>query len=372
MPTEELLEHGFIPDTNKRVRRPPLDALTGLRFFAALYVMLFHFGAAFTSRAHMPHAVTAFLEHGYLGVCLFFLLSGFILFYTYAGNLQTGRDLYRFFVARFCRIYPVYLLAGAMACAVGRHLPHGHDLTYFTLLQSWTPASSPSGYAWIMQAWTLSVEVFFYCCFPLLLPLVRRLQNRTALWAILVLSGILVGLLNLPYQHAGMTSPLAGIFLPLLRLPEFLLGMLLGSLFLGRSPNSRDRWKSDWITVVVMLPAIAFIASAPPLRLVSLTAVFWFLWTIYRLAYGAGWLAKLLSTRLFILLGGASYSIYLLQSPVRELLRQYVGRSHPGLDAALSPALLICFSILVFLYYEEPIREQLRGALTGFRPRRIN
>lgn len=365
MATEQLLEHGFVANPNVRTRRPPLDALTGLRFFAAFYVMSFHYGAAFTHRAHMPRLVTSFLEHGSLGVCLFFLLSGFILFYTYTGNLRTGRDVYRFFVARFCRIYPVYLLAAVVMCFAVRQLPTGHNLMYFTLLQSWTPAASPSGYAWIMQAWTLSVEAFFYCSFPLLLPLVERLRSRQLIWVLFLIVGITAGFLELPFQHAGMTSPVQKIFLPLLRLPEFFLGMLLGSLFLHRQDQSMRWWQNDWITLIVMIPPIAWIASGKFSKTVALACLFWFTWAIYRLASGKGWLTRLLSSRIFILLGGASYSIYLLQWPIRDLMRQYVAPFHPGLDAALSPILLITLSILIFLYYEEPLRERLRAVLSG-------
>lgn len=320
----------------------------------------------------MPTALTSFLEHGSLGVCLFFLLSGFILFYTYAGNLRTARDIKRFFVARFCRIYPVYLLAAAVAAVTIRKLPAGHDLMYFTMLQSWTPAASPSGYAMIMQAWTLSVEAFFYCSFPVLLPLVERLRHRKLTWILLVTVGTIAGLAELPFQHAGMTSPVQGIFLPMLRLPEFFMGMLLGSLFLHNPNKSMRWWRSDWITVIAMLPPIALIASGKFSRPVALACLFWFTWAIYRLASGNGWLTKMLSTRLFILLGGASYSIYLLQSPIRNLMRKYVGPWHPGLDAALSPFALIILSILIFLYYEEPLRERLRAILTDSRSSRIS
>jgi len=364
--TTELLEHGFVPNVNKRVRRPPLDALTGLRFFAAFYVMLFHFGAGFTDRAHMPRAVTVFLEHGNLGVSLFFLLSGFILFYTYAGNLQTGRDLYRFFVARFCRIYPVYLLAAVLEAIALQRLPRGHDLAYFTLLQSWTPAASPGGYAWIMQSWSLSVEIFFYCCFPLLLPFVVRLKSPKVIWPVIIVIALIAGYFQLPVQHSGMTvpnNPVDPIFLPLLRLPEFILGMLVCSLFLSRTKEKETSFlDSDWITIACMIPPMALIASGTKSWLLSLGAIFWFLWTIYRLANGKGWLTRLLSTKFFILLGGASYSIYLLQGPVREILRRHV---HHGLDAVLSPIVLVLVSILIFLYYEEPLRERLRAVLTG-------
>src|SRR5215831_15179557 len=76
--------------------RPPLHPLTGVRFFAALYVMLFHYGAGFGQRHGMPARITQFLQRGNLGVALFFTLSGFVLFYNYRGNLLNARRLYPF------------------------------------------------------------------------------------------------------------------------------------------------------------------------------------------------------------------------------------------------------------------------------------
>src|SRR5271163_2693967 len=150
MSTSELLEEGLVPTPGKRIRRSGLHALTGIRFFAAIWVVAFHFGAAFTARAHMPHPVTVFLEHGNLGVALFFMLSGFILYYTYQDNLQSSRDLYKFFVARVSRLYPVYLLAILISVPLHKRLPTGIELLIFPMLQSWVPPVSSIGYSWIV------------------------------------------------------------------------------------------------------------------------------------------------------------------------------------------------------------------------------
>src|ERR1700722_1849439 len=64
--------------------RSPLPALTGLRFFAAFYVVLGHAVPWLEPRFRVPAFVNTFLANGYLAVSLFFLLSGFILSYTYA------------------------------------------------------------------------------------------------------------------------------------------------------------------------------------------------------------------------------------------------------------------------------------------------
>jgi peptidoglycan/LPS O-acetylase OafA/YrhL len=64
-----------------------------------------------------------------------------------------------------------------------------------------------------------------------------------------------------------------------------------------------------------------------------------------------------------LLLGGASYSVYLLQALIREITHKLFGRFHPGFDAVLSPIILICLSCLIFLFYEEPLRDVIRNLL---------
>ena len=366
MSTQELLDQGLIPTPGKRIRRGGLHALTGIRFFAAVWVMAFHYGAAFTARARMPHPVTVFLEHGELGVALFFVLSGFILIYTYQGNLQTSRDLYKFFVARFARLYPVYLLAILIAIPLHRRLPTHFEFLIFPMLQAWAPPASDVGYSWIIQAWTLSVEAFFYCCFPLLLLVFRRRSwSVSGLWLLAaLLFAVNVGLRTPVFHPAVPASWLTRhMILPVLCLPEFAFGMSLGALFLRKRALRPDSVTNDWITFAGMVPCFALISAGFGTWLSSLAAIFGFGWAIYRLADGRGWLTSFLSSRVMLLLGGASYSIYLLQSLVRSSTYLLLAGFHPGLDAVLSPLILIGLSCLIFLFYEEPMRDLVRKLL---------
>jgi peptidoglycan/LPS O-acetylase OafA/YrhL len=83
--------------------------LTGLRFFAALYVVLFHQETTFAAGHHFSKPLLTFLGHGYLAVSLFFVLSGFVLTYNYADRWSETR-FSKFLLSRFARIYPVYAL----------------------------------------------------------------------------------------------------------------------------------------------------------------------------------------------------------------------------------------------------------------------
>jgi peptidoglycan/LPS O-acetylase OafA/YrhL len=365
MSTEELIQEGLAPTPGKRIRRRAIHALTGIRFFAATWVMAFHFGAAFTARAHMPRPITVFLEHGNLGVALFFMLSGFILYYTYLDNLQTSRDLYKFFVARLARLYPVYFLALVISGLYQMRLPHGRELFILPLLQSWVPPVSDLGFQWVLEAWTLSVELFFYCLFPFLLLLFRRRWSSLSLWAAATVVFFVIVALKSPMFHPGLESTwlTRNIILPVLCLPEFVLGLLLGALFMEKSRLKPMSVTNDWLTIAVLIPCIALICAGAGDYLITLCGVFGFGWAIYRLSHGKGWLTNLLSTRVMLVLGGASYSIYLLQGLVRAYSVRLFAHIHPGLDAALSPIILIPSSCLIFLYYEEPLREAIRKLL---------
>ena len=138
---------------NNVVHPPSLPALTGVRFFAALAVFIFHSGAGFLQGHGLPSAVAQILNNGNLGVSLFFVLSGFILTYAHQNDAFSAQFICDFYVARFARIYPVYFLALLIALPTAySSLSPETMATVFTMLQAWTPPDSVAGYAWVFQA----------------------------------------------------------------------------------------------------------------------------------------------------------------------------------------------------------------------------
>src|SRR5438105_5116432 len=91
---------------NIEASRPRLPALTSLRFFAAFHVFIFHVQAIVA--VFGPAWYQRLASIGYVGVSFFFVLSGFILVYTYEGKPIMARDFWR---ARFARVYPAYAFA---------------------------------------------------------------------------------------------------------------------------------------------------------------------------------------------------------------------------------------------------------------------
>jgi peptidoglycan/LPS O-acetylase OafA/YrhL len=381
--------------------KPPLarlDGLTGLRFLAAIYVVVFHY--ATPSLVNAPRAVLNVALSGYVAVDFFFILSGFILAYNYLapnGDLKTTKR--QFWVARFARIYPAYALSFLLILPFVAHdllqtepfkmaLYHfGRSLGVVTVMQQgWLPWMSMWGNA---PAWSLSVEAFFYLSFPLLAPLLGRLPLRACV-PLLVgvwLLGMSAPAVRIAQDHASVeytTMPgepswapataverpwvatsdrahalikddLSTMVVPIFRLPEFIAGILLGRLLLGSTPQQRrraGRLVAPGLVAIVALLAVSDHIPKPLLRNGLLAPLFCLV--IFGMSGGGSWLERLLSKRAFLPLGEASYSAYILQNPIAQLLG-FEGGSLLGFLGYL--VVLIAASLLSFFKVETPIRK---------------
>lgn len=171
-----------------------LKPLTALRFFAAAWVVLF----AFWPRLQIGFE-PAIVSKGYLGVELFFTLSGFILCHVYLPAAEAGRFRYGAFLqARLARIYPLHLasmaaigLAGAAAILAGRaidpNILSGPALIpNLLLVHAWGLAPVAG---WNHPSWSISAEWFAYLAFPAFAWLALKLRKtpETALAGALAL-----------------------------------------------------------------------------------------------------------------------------------------------------------------------------------------
>lgn len=343
--------------------RRPLPALTGVRFLAAFYVVLFHALPWLLQKFAVPGVIRTFLANGYLAVDLFFILSGFILAYTYHSQIEGRPNRMRFWEARIARIYPVYFLSLILALPFEPGLPVSTKMAVLAMVQAWNPLRPGFAGAWNYPAWSLSVEMFFYLCFPALLPWMSKRRERPLLW-IMAFLALLCVVLRSPIQGLGIldrTSLLVKyVPLPVLRLPEFLLGVAVGLKLLRDEQRGGLRGNAPrlYLALLTSLAVLCFAQGA----WLSLVAVP-FAVIIYELAAGKSLLATVLSTRLMVLLGSASYAVYLLQFPVRSWNRVFfteILKKWTSLGAPLTPLILVLFSVLIFYVWEEPWRKGLR------------
>lgn len=351
--------------------RRTLPALTGVRFLAAFYVVLVHGLPWLRQKYRLPLALQTFLGNGYLAVNLFFILSGFILAYTYQDQVEGKENRFRFWEARIARIYPVYFLSLVLAYWFERGLSFGTRVAVLLMVQAWNPRVPQLTGAWNYPAWSLSVEAFFYLAFPFLLPWISRKSTRalSCMIAILILACVT---LHTPVRGLGnldRSSFLTNFIpLPLLRIPEFLLGMTVGTRLLRDEATGRNTG-SALRSYLAVLGALLILALPLGVWVSLVTIPFTIL--VYELAIGGSILAELLSTRFMVLAGSASYAVYLLQYPVRSWTRvifSHLPEQLEHLGAPLTPLILVLFSILVFEFWEEPSRRVLRSWFASRKP----
>ena len=371
-----------------------LDGLTGLRFFAALHVVLFHFGQWCLGTA--PEWLRNWVGAGYSAVGVFFVLSGFILAWNYLdrdARMEVGARA--FLAARVARVYPVYLLTFLLAApftiaasvaangwgvAAGKLMVGG--LGTLALVQAWVPMLA---LYWNPPAWSVAVEAVFYLLFPGLARGLSRLRPSllpVALGAAWVL-GLLPPLLYLglssdgtaPLDASNNTMVMAVIkFNPLMRLPEFLFGVLLGWCFVReRAAGGANKGRGAVLAAVgaglLMVAGAAGPRIPYPLMHNALLAPASGL-LVYGLARGGGLLGWLLSRPLFVHLGGASYALYLLQVPVWKAIlalprgvAPWVDLHSPVTVLALVLGVGVPASVLVHRYVETPFRSRVRNWL---------
>ena len=350
--------------------QPPVDlrALTALRFFAATWVVLYHFWPNLS--ADMPTLVAK----GYLGVELFFTLSGFILCHVYLEEVAAGRfDYGSFLWARLARVYPLHLatlavvgLMAAGAAGLGRSvdtnvLAWSALPANLTLTQAW--GLSPVA-GWNHPSWSISAEWFAYLSFPAFAWASLKLRRP---WLGL---GLALALLWSVYSGfaavTGASLTHATIRWGALRIvPCFALGCALSPLWrAGAVKSAVAPWGAALSGAAVLASVLA---RAPDALIVSL-----FAGLILSLASLQRSAKPSFAGNIFVYLGEISYSIYMICVPWKLFFvnaASIVG----GVDKAHMPleiwmlfiASLLPLAALAYHLIEKPARSRLRAWRLG-------
>jgi peptidoglycan/LPS O-acetylase OafA/YrhL len=347
-----------------------IPQLTFLRFLAALGVVFFHFGGQVWP-LNLP-ALAPLVQQGGLGVGFFFTLSGFLMAWVY--GKQEKLLLKPYLRARFARIAPLYWFSfglALMAWMVLRGLkPRGFSIILQSLgLQAWVPDYSLT---LNFPGWSVSVELFLYAMFPLLLWALRG--RGLAVWIITAFAAIGLGLLQ--WETCGSWSagwfvdPNADFILrfPLWHLPPFVVGVCGGLVYLHH-PDFLA--KSKWLPPLLFLVCVAFLVALchvpnpilPRAANGLLSPVF--ILMILALAQDKSPLSALFAKRFPVFLGEISYAMYLLQCPV-YLLVEWISNENGALGIKgiwfwTYLALLLAASSLAFVGLERPARRWLRS-----------
>jgi peptidoglycan/LPS O-acetylase OafA/YrhL len=357
-------------------RRPTrLNTLTGLRFFAALAVVLCHVGGQFTN----SRSVTVLTSYGYVGVSFFFMLSGFVL--TWSGRRGNGR---RFLWMRFSRVWPLQFLLTLVAFTVlAAHEvlpgPIG-QMAQVLLLQAWSPQSSVY-FGGNGVSWSLSCEMFFYLLFPLVAPLLDRLRGRglaitaTSTVALMIAAPLIATALH---ASADLSYWLFFIFPPY-RFGEFLLGMILArAVHLGLRlprPGLTATGAVTGLTALLLVLTGITVHTGNPVDRPFVAAAALPLFAALLLA-GATWdlgpRSTWLGARLPVRLGEWSFALYLVHKPLFLLTANWGWWGSGGLDGLTGAAAFLAFlglavTLAAALHHslEKPLERHLRSWPVG-------
>lgn len=341
--------------------------LTVLRGIASLWVGLHHAIISFKHmNTHSLKILSVIAYKGWLGVDLFFILSGFILAYAYQNKVLTfnWQHLWDFFVNRLIRILPVHFFVmltfgGIVAFLikvkifkdVSEQFTLNNFLEQFFLLHG-IGLFFPQG--WNVPTWSISSELLAYSLFPLFFLVAVRINS---IWKeISSLIFIFVGTVILGWFLNNGTKFMLDYHLTSVRvLSEFLMGILLYRLYIRVKKHS-----------LFLLPAILALCCLILQPFFITNSFYDFLYLIYFLViiFCLALVPRVHKIPFFCYLGEISYSFYLIHSITiiglnQLLIKASITTIHPLIILALFFALSLSAATILYEYVEVPAKKIL-------------
>lgn len=338
-----------------------LNNLTGLRFYTALWVFLYHFCVYTGGMSNF------FFEKGYLGVDIFFVLSGFILTYAYHKSFflekVNPKKYYHFLVKRFAKIYPLQVLTFVIVgilLLVGKYVFHQQDLiirpdhivSNLLMIHAWNINDALS---WNTHSWSLSDEWFAYVFLFILAVFIIKMNKIIGRIVLgLVVLFFIVRWFNIEnfdlnqYTYNGIERII----------PEFFLGIFIGLLRFDFNISKKIASSIFGLNVLML-----FILTITDYKVDALCMLL-FAGMIYSLSFPT-YFDKLFNSKRMVYLGNISFAFYMFQLTAFYLFKpfqNYIARLNVSEYISDPIELLLLFLInlamasLAFKYFEEPVR----------------
>lgn len=328
--------------------------IQGLRAIAIIAVILFHFG-------------WKFLAGGYVGVDIFFVISGFLI--TQMISVELARDTFllsRFYKNRVVRLLPnlflmiiVTVVTSYLVLKPYDFFQYAKSLQFSAVYLTNMVFARQQGYfdmsreaKPLLHTWSLSIEEQFYLIFPLLLILLFRFKrHRIAILSIIALASFWA---RFNYQQNNL--PTEGFFSFAGRVWEFIIGALI--VFLPVSLKARFANQSGiaFGSLATLIASLIFLEESMPYAS-SMLIIPCLATALVILSSGTHFTEKLLSTRVLVFIGGLSYSLYLWHWPLLVWLHNGDFTGDRILQIGALFLLTLVISYLAWRYIEEPFRK---------------
>jgi peptidoglycan/LPS O-acetylase OafA/YrhL len=306
-----------------------LKALTALRGIAAMAVVLQHFSTS--AQGLTSHWIPSLAPHGYMAVDFFFVLSGFIMAYTYAEGFQVrGLQAYPdFLVRRFARIWPLQALVVLLIVIATLIVPWLSEPSNILDHDNW--GLSVAANILMVQGFgiglnlngpsaTVSLEFAAYILFPVLLAIALHRRKWIAFLGFCISAILICWEASLEPRFALEARDVANLVVRCLT--EFTLGLGAYRLYLTRG--------ATWLAADWLAAGLAGACVGSLLLRLDLPAALLFPLVVAAFARNQGWPARLVGMPWPHFVGVVSYSLYLVHSPLRFAEFTLVRYIHPG------------------------------------------
>ncbi|HZS62673.1 MAG TPA: acyltransferase [Gemmatimonadaceae bacterium] len=330
--------------------RVHLPALDGLRGIAILLVLLFH----------VP-GFEAWFKFGWIGVDLFFVLSGFLITSALLDGVDRPRRARTFYVRRALRILPLGYGAIVLALVVMPYLTDPHDPGYRHLAANqvylWTyTANWPVARGWgnngsslfvLDHFWSLAVEEQFYLLWPLVIWWTSRATARRVAWAVIIGGPVC----RLAFVLAGAYPTMLYFFTPC-RLDGLAVGSLVALSFRDPADTERVIRRAGVIAAVALVLLLVWTRGSvanmdPRIAVVGYSFLAWmFGWLVTAAALRP---AALWRTPALVSLGRYSYGLYVFHPLVQAVVKADGSAWYGGLRSGL--LVLVASYVVAYLSY---------------------
>lgn len=371
------MPNNFVSRSIKNIfslKQQRFDSLTGLRAVAAAMVFVYHNRKFWYG--WLPDPLMRFFNEFYLGVAVFFVLSGFVIGYTYHEKpLQEKSSYLKYILVRLARIFPLYLIILTAQFLHTGFPPAKEMVVAYSLTQGYFDEYNIN---WLPQAWSLTVELCFYFVAPLFFFSLKKSLAKT-FFLFLLLLGMAIGigqLLNhLHWNKTGfLLNPLMVLNSTFFgRFFEFGCGLFLAQVTLGIR-------KAGWVMKIKHQTLLGALAGLLSIFLIALFQkqlyttggetiggavlrntlfAFSMMIFIHGLITERTWISWLLSTKLLVVMGNASFIFYLAHLKV---VNNFFWNWHTFPDRNFT--LLWLVSIAAYFLIERPLYEWMKKGVS--------